>query len=350
MTRLVNVTLILTLCTIVLGAYTRLTDAGLGCPDWPGCYGFIAAPTQSAQVSKAQERYPAHKVEPHKARNEMLHRYLAGSLGLAIVAIFWVSWAKREHRILSSCLLALVFLQAALGMLTVNLNLLPLIVVGHLLGGFSLLSLLALLRLRCGNVSAANDAGLISLRPLAWCALFMLVLQISLGAWTSANYAAFACHALPLCESGWQARFDLASAFHLPMGQGTYEYGVLPYEARMSIHILHRLGAMVTALFVASVSILAWRRAQTRQMRLIAVGLGALLVLQITLGLINVIAWLPLANALGHTIVAANLMMLLVVFIDKLHSKTAVTFSSMNDETANKAQQTEPSKQLFKFP
>jgi heme a synthase len=324
MTRLVSFALSLTLCTIVLGAYTRLTDAGLGCPDWPGCYGFMAAPTQPAQLSEAQQRYPMHKVEPHKAHNEMLHRYLAGSLGLAILAIFILSWWRREQRLLSSGLLALVVMQAALGMLTVSLNLLPLVVLGHLLGGFSLLCLLALLRLRLSNINMQTDTGLTSRRPLAWCALLILVLQISLGAWTSANYAALACHQLPVCEAGWQARFDLASAFHLPMGQETYQYGVLSYDARMSIHILHRLGALVTALMIMSLVIISLRRARTHQMRLLAIGLGILLCLQITLGLINVIAWLPLFNAVAHNFVAANLLMLLVVFIECLYRQRPV--------------------------
>jgi len=319
MTRLVSFALILTLCTIVLGAYTRLTDAGLGCPDWPGCYGFMAAPTQPEQLSEAQQRFPSHKVEPHKAHNEMLHRYLAGSLGLAIFTIVAMSWWRRQQRLLSSGLFALVMMQATLGMLTVSLNLLPLVVLGHLLGGFSLLCLLALLRLRLSNVSLQIDPALTSLRPLAWLALLVLVLQISLGAWTSANYAALACHAFPLCEAGWQARFDVASAFHLPMGQETYQYGVLPYDARMSIHILHRLGAMVTAFVIGCLVILGWRRARTHHMRLLVIGLGILLCVQITLGLINVIAWLPLFNALAHNFVAANLLLLLVVFIDRIH-------------------------------
>lgn len=339
MTRLVSFAVVLTLCTIMLGAYTRLTDAGLGCPDWPGCYGFIAAPTQPAQLSEAQARYPAHKLEPHKARNEMLHRYLAGSLGLAILAIFLMSWWRREQRLLSSGLLALVVMQASLGMLTVSLNLLPLVVLGHLLGGFSLLCLLVLLRLRLSSIQVQIDSGLTSLRPLAWCALLVLALQISLGAWTSANYAALACHELPLCEAGWQARFDVASAFHLPMGQETYQYGVLSYDARLSIHVLHRLGAMVTALIIISLVVLSLRRARTQQMRFLAVGLGILLCVQITLGLINVIAWLPLFNAIAHNFIAANLLVLLVVFIDRLYRQRPV-FAHTSRETLSSDQRT----------
>lgn len=337
---LVNLALLLTLCTIVLGAYTRLTDAGLGCPDWPGCYGFISVPSQPAQIREAHERYPAYKVEPHKARSEMLHRYLAGSLGLVILAIFTLSCWQHRLRFLSSSVLALVVMQAVLGMLTVSLNLLPLIVLGHLLGGFSLLSLLALLRLRLGNVPVPLEPGLVSLRPLAWSALVVLTLQISLGVWASANYAALACHELPVCESGWQARFDMTSAFSLPLGHETYQYGVLPYEARMSIHVLHRCGAMVTAIFLASLAVLAWRRAATRQMRALAISLGVLLCVQVVLGIINVVAWLPLANALAHNFVAANLLMTLIVFLDRLYGQQTASLHESHqglqlNQTAN---------------
>jgi heme a synthase len=324
MTRLVNLALVVVLCTIVLGAYTRLTDAGLGCPDWPGCYGFLTAPTQPAQLNQAQERFPHAQIQPHKARNEMLHRYVAGGLGLVILAIFAVSLRQRIQRLLSGLLLLLVMLQALLGMWTVSFNLLPLVVLGHLLGGFALLSLLAVLRMRLADFRDSLTPAVVSLRPLAWCALVVLVLQISLGAWTSANYAALACHQLPLCEQGWQERFDIAAAFHLSLGHTTYEYGVLSFDARMTIHILHRLGALVTAILLGTLAVLGWFWARTLLIRGMALGLGLLLCVQIGLGLINVIAWLPLLNALAHNLVAANLLMLLVLFIDRLYTHVAM--------------------------
>src|SRR5690606_8111612 len=143
---LVSVALALTLMVIALGAYTRLTDAGLGCPDWPGCYGKFHAPLYDHHIAAAQEQYPHLEVDPYKARNEMLHRYIAGILGLAVLAIFIGSCLVKRYRALASALLLLVVFQAALGMWTVTLNLLPLIVLAHLLGGFSLFCLLALLR------------------------------------------------------------------------------------------------------------------------------------------------------------------------------------------------------------
>lgn len=319
---LVNCAIILTLLTIVLGAYTRLTHAGLGCPDWPGCYGFISAPKHAEHIAQAQEKFPHLKVEPHKARNEMLHRYIAGLLGLIILATFlFAQWQKR-NRILAGLLLLLVVLQAALGMWTVTLQLMPLVVLGHLLGGFSLLSLLVLLRVKMNKLPVGeSEPKLAHLITFAWLVLVVLILQISLGAWTSANYAALACHQLPLCETGWQARFSLSSAMSLPLGQATYEYGVLSHDARLSIHVLHRVGALLTFIVLGGFAFVAWRRAQTNTMRNLALGLMALLILQVCLGLINVIAYLPLANAVAHNFVAANLLMLLVVFIYQLYMR-----------------------------
>lgn len=317
---LINTAIILTLLTIVLGAYTRLTDAGLGCPDWPGCYGFVSVPKQPAQLAQAQENFPNTKLEPHKAHNEMIHRYIAGLLGLSILMIFFYSQWRKCSRILTASILLLVVMQAALGMWTVRLNLLPLVVLGHLLGGFSLLSFLVLLRVKLGApIIAQVEPHLSSLIPFAWFVLVLLILQISLGAWTSSNYAALACHQLPFCEPGWQARFGVSSALALPLDQTSYQYGVLSHDARLSIHVLHRMGALVTFVFLGSFAFMAWQRAQTKIMQQLALGLIVLLSLQVCLGLINVIAYLPLANAVAHNFVAANLLMLLVVFIHQLY-------------------------------
>jgi heme a synthase len=317
---LVNGAIVLAMLAIVLGAYTRLTHAGLGCPDWPGCYGAMSAPKDSAQVAQAQEKFPHLQVVPYKARNEMVHRYIAGLLGVSILLIFLCSQWQKRNRLLSGVLLLLVVMQAALGMWTVTLQLMPLVVLGHLLGGFSVLSLLVLLRVKM-NVQPIEEAEsqLVRLIPVAWLALVVLMLQISLGAWTSSNYAALACHQLPICESGWQERFNLSSAMSLPLGQATYEFGVLSHNARLSIHVLHRVGAFITFVVLGSFAVVAWWRANTNTMRRLALGLVALLILQLCLGLINVIAYLPLANAVAHNVVAANLLMLLVIFIYQLY-------------------------------
>lgn len=334
---LVNFTLLLTLMVIALGAYTRLTDAGLGCPDWPGCYGKLTAPLHDGHIAEAQAKFPDAQIEPHKAHNEMLHRYIAGLLGLCVLAIAIVSFRLKQFMRLSGIILLLVIFQAALGMWTVTLNLLPLIVLAHLLGGFVLFTLLALLRAEIAwkikilkpdpidlDVQKCQEPGLSSLLPLGYLAALVLVLQIALGGWTSSNYAAAVCYQLPICEAGWSERFSLQSAFSLPLGHETYEYGVLPYEARMSIHVMHRMGALVTLLLLGSFAFLCWRRAVTPAMRILAASIGGLLFLQLTLGLINIAAQLPLLNAVAHNLVAANLLMLTLVFLRQIYLRRTV--------------------------
>lgn len=347
---LVNFTLLLTLMVIALGAYTRLTDAGLGCPDWPGCYGKLTAPLHDGHIAEAQAKFPDAQIEPHKAHNEMLHRYIAGLLGLCVLAIAIVSLWFKKFRLLSGIILLLVIFQAALGMWTVTLNLLPLIVLAHLLGGFALFTLLVLLRVEIAwktKIIDTNSArptpkkyvepGLNSLLPLGYLAALVLALQIALGGWTSSNYAATVCYQLPVCESGWSERFSLHSAFSLSLGHDTYEYGVLPYEARMSIHVLHRIGAVITLLLLGSFAFLCWRRAATKTMRVLAASIGSLLLLQLTLGLINIVAQLPLLNAVAHNLVAANLLMLTIIFVRQIYLRRTLTepLSSMNSTPKN---------------
>ena len=323
---LVSFALLLALVVIALGAYTRLTDAGLGCPDWPGCYGKLTAPLHDGHVAELQQHFPDAQIEPHKAHNEMLHRYIAGLLGLAVLGIFIVSQIIKRFRLLTAIILAVVVFQAALGMWTVTLNLLPLVVLAHLLGGFTLLSLLALLRMEIywqqqiiQKQSLPSEPQFTPLLAFAYCVVLILVAQIVLGGWTASNYAAAVCSELPFCESGWVERFSVQSALHLPLGHETYEFGVLPYEARMSIHVLHRMGAIVTLLVVGGFIYCCWRRANSRFMKNLALAIAGLLLLQFTLGLVNVVARLPLLNAVAHNVVAANLLMLLVVFVRQMY-------------------------------
>ncbi|WP_345792973.1 COX15/CtaA family protein [Thauera sp. JM12B12] len=327
---LVTATLALALAVIALGAYTRLTDAGLGCPDWPGCYGRLTPPVHDTHIAAAQARFPDAEVDPFKARNEMVHRYLAGLLGLCVLAIFIVSRRLprgRGVRGLAALLLALVVFQAALGMWTVTMNLMPVVVVAHLFGGFGLLALLALLRfeLRPEPPVAMEpvEPRLARLLPLAWLAFAVLLAQIALGGWTSANYAAAVCYQLPFCESGWSAQFSLRAAFSLPLGHETYEFGVLPYEARMSIHVLHRIGALVATGVLASLVLLCWRHAAGARLRRLAAAVGVLLALQVTLGLINVIGQVPLFNAVAHNLTAACLLATLVLLIRQMQASAA---------------------------
>ena len=353
---LVTATLVLALAVIALGAYTRLTDAGLGCPDWPGCYGRLTPPVHDTHIAEVQTRFPDAQVDPFKARNEMVHRYLAGLLGLCVLAIFIISRSLPLGRRLAATLLALVVFQAALGMWTVTMNLMPVVVVAHLFGGFGVLALLALLRSELGRDAVAGGAHadaagpaasgrragqsfvdgpepraasalrglaeprLARLLPLAWLAFAVLLAQIALGGWTSANYAAAVCAQLPFCESGWSAQFSLRAAFSLPLGHESYEFGVLPYEARMSIHVLHRIGALVAAGVVGSLALLCWRHAMGARARRLAVAVGVLLALQVTLGLINVIGQVPLLNAVAHNLTAACLLATLVLLMRQMHA------------------------------
>lgn len=322
--RLVNVAIFLALTVIGLGAYTRLTDAGLGCPDWPGCYGKLTAPLHEDHIAEIQQEYPQAVIEPHKAHNEMLHRYVAGLLGLVVLVMLVSSFLIKRWRRFCSLIAVLVILQALLGMLTVTLNLIPLVVMAHLLGGFFLLSLLVLLRntIYSRHHPLVAEPELRKYLPFAYGIVFILLMQIALGGWTSANYAALVCTQFPLCETGWQARFSLDSIFHLPLGHETYEYGVLTYDARMSIHVAHRIGALITFIGLLGLLIMSWRSAVSLAMRRLILAISAVLFLQVSLGILNVYLHLPLINAVAHNLVAANLLMLVLVFIQQIHFRT----------------------------
>ncbi|MCP1267808.1 COX15/CtaA family protein [Aeromonas hydrophila] len=318
---LASVAIALAVLVILLGAYTRLTDAGLACPDWPGCYGSLAIP-QQAHAEQATLLYPDSPLEPHKARSEMVHRYFAGALGCLITTLFVLSWrAGGRLRFLSGALLVLVIGQAALGMWTVTLALHPLVVTTHLLGGFAILTLLWLYRSELGQARQAIVCG----QGLTWLgtlACGMLLIQIALGGWTSSNYAAMACAELPVCQAGWQDQLAWEEAFHLPLGHASYEFGVMGKEARQTIHIAHRLGALAAALLVGGFALGLIRH--SGPMRAFGSLLLTLLLVQIALGLANVHLALPLANALAHNLVGAHLLVLCVLARRRIsHSATS---------------------------
>lgn len=312
--KLITFTLCWTMLVIILGAYTRLTDAGLGCPDWPGCYGFLKVPHKAEKMELAAARFPERPLEHHKAWNEMIHRYLAGALGLLIGALFIISWRQKKGlTALPFALLAIVVFQATLGAWTVTMGLLPIVVLAHLLFGFILFSLLALYWLQQRPAWRNTEVRLQALKPLALLALLVVVLQIGLGGWTAANYAALACIDLPLCEAGWSSRLAFAEAFDLHLGHDDYEYGVMSQDARATIHVLHRIGAIITLSVVAWFSWRLYRLAETTLMQRFAQAIALVLLLQFVLGLLNIVLHLPLANAVAHNFVGANLMMLLVL-------------------------------------
>ncbi|NAZ97722.1 COX15/CtaA family protein [Vibrio toranzoniae] len=311
-----RVTILLTLTVIVLGAYTRLSDAGLGCPDWPGCYGKITVPSNTLAVNEANIQFPERALEAEKAWIEMIHRYFAGSLGLLIFVV--VAWCIKKNITsveLPLLISATVIFQALLGMWTVTLKLMPVVVMAHLMGGFTLLSLLCLLYCRLSQFqSRFGDATYTSsLKAWALCGLLIVVGQILLGGWTSSNYAALVCTQLPICEGNWVSYLDFKNAFDFAQhGHDNYEFGVLDYPARLTIHVMHRIGAIVATLTVLTVAYQLWKFGKVPQQKL-SVVVVIVLFTQITLGISNVWFHLPIFVAVLHNLVAAMLLISMVV-------------------------------------
>jgi len=313
---------LLALIVLLLGAYTRLTHAGLGCPDWPGCYGFISVPKSEAQLAHAELHYPDSPVVAHKGWNEMIHRYFAGTLGLLIAILAGRAWVNRGHPgqplKLPLFLLAVVFAQAAFGMWTVTLKLWPQVVTGHLLGGFATLSLLFLLTLRLSGVLPALTVPK-RLQYWATAGLLLVIGQIALGGWVSSNYAAVACIDFPTCHGQWLPPADFANGFHLTQHIGpNYLGGQLDSDARTAIHLTHRIGALLVTLVLLG---LAWQLkvvGMTRLAGLVLIALAA----QITLGISNVLFHLPLPVAVAHN--AGGAALLLTIVLVNYHARTSL--------------------------
>ena len=315
--RLLYTGIVLVLCVIVLGAWVRLTDAGLGCPDWPGCYGYIVLPADEATRVEAQIAFPERVMDAGKAWREMIHRYLASTLGFVILLIAAIAWRNREQFgqpvVLPLVLLGVVIVQGLLGMLTVTLLLKPLIVMAHLLGGLTTAALLFWLILEHRRRQEVETTPQRVVYVPALLALLVLIGQIALGGWTSSNYAALACPDLPTCGGEWwPSRADFAEGFVMWRGLGVdYEFGVLEAPARVAIHYVHRLGAMAAGLVIGLVAFLAWRRRRDDIRR---AGLLVMLALaaQISLGISIVWFGLPLSLATLHNGVAALLLLAVI--------------------------------------
>src|SRR5574343_1884615 len=310
--RLLIVATLLAFAVIALGAYVRLSDAGLGCPDWPGCYGYwLGVPDAPHEQHAAAQAFPDRPVVTAKAWKEMLHRYLAGTLGLLILTLSILAWRteirSQQSPALPSALLGIVCAQAALGMWTVTLLLKPVIVTLHLLGGMCTLAMLLALLMRQSSL-ATPPVGSVptGLRRLAALALAAVFCQIALGGWVSSNYAALACTAFPACIDGGAPQLDFDHAFTLLRELGETRDGQpLPGEALITIHWLHRLGALVVTALIIS---LAWRLLSQPGMRPWGQALFFVLCLQLALGITNVLAALPIAIAVAHTLGAALLL------------------------------------------
>lgn len=320
--------LFITLCVVVLGAFVRLSDAGLGCPDWPGCYGvLIGVPESPEEIAAARANFPDSHLVDDKARKEVAHRYLAGFLGLLVFALAFM--ARRSP--LAWALCGVIVVQALLGMWTVTLLLKPLVVVLHLLGGMLVLAMLTWLFMTHAdrNASATGQAylsaGLYRLGLAAGVAVFA---QIALGGWVSANYAALACPDFPMCQSQWWPDgMDFAAALPFWGEAGVnYEFGRLDDAARTAIHMTHRLGAVVVAVVVVAFALRLMRAARSGLFitAWAAWTIAGLLAAQITLGISNVVFGLPLWVAVAHNGVAAVLLAVVVATVAAVKKRSAL--------------------------
>lgn len=303
---------VLAFSVVALGAYVRLSDAGLGCPDWPGCYGhLLGVPEAPHEQSQAAQAFPGKPVDAGRAWKEMVHRYFAGTLGLLILALCILAWRHRRQLAASptlpTVLVGIVGFQALLGMWTVTLLLKPVIVSAHLLGGMTTLSLLVWLSLRQDQPRHGHSpqAGA-GIRLLAFAALSAVFAQIALGGWVSSNYAALACPDFPTCKGTWLPDMDFTHAFsvHRELGE-TVDGSPLSYEALTAIHWTHRAGAGVVLALVGSLALALSRQGSWQRWGWL---LGLLLLTQIGLGIANVLLSLPLPLAVAHNIGAALLL------------------------------------------
>ena len=300
----------LTFIVVAAGAYTRLADAGLGCPDWPGCYGYLTVPQTETEIALAEALYPSTPVESYKAWWEMGHRYVAGSLLLLVFAMFVIALRGRKEQTpigLLSALLLVISCQAAFGAWTVTLKLWPQVVTAHLLGGFTTLSLMWLIFVRQGGANALS-IGLEAPTALRRIALVAVVLQIALGGWVSSNYAALACWNFPACDASYVPNLQFSQGFNLLQDVGpNYLGGLMESDARKTIHWVHRLGALVV------VSVLIPLICQLyRENKALAATMAIVLITQIGLGILNVVWALPLVNATLHNVVGALLLLTVV--------------------------------------
>ncbi|HUH29861.1 MAG TPA: COX15/CtaA family protein [Rhodanobacter sp.] len=356
---------------VMFGGFVRLSNAGLSCPDWPTCYGEVTWPEHAHEIARADAAFPDRPFETHKAWREQVHRFLAGTLGgLVLILALLAAWRSRMARaaVLAAAVaaaggvtlymrgehvwslvlavtaialplfaalglrraeawkicvltLAVIVFQAMLGMWTVTLLLKPIVVMGHLLGGMATFGLLAYAALRFAGVGAVDDH-LAGVRRMAAIGIVLLVGQIALGGWTSANYAALACGygpgSFPQCLGQWLPDTDFHQGFVLWRGIGVnYEGGVLDMAARTAIQVAHRLGALVVFCYVAALSL----RLATRGLRGYGMLLALALVIQVLLGISNVYYGLPLPVATAHNGGAAVLLLTLLATLARTQQR-----------------------------
>ena len=328
-------TLFLTFDLVLFGAFTRLTDSGLGCPDWPGCYGNASPIGASAHIEAAQSAMPTGPVTHGKAWVEMIHRYLATSVGvliLVLAVVSWVGWRRPEREGLTrpispwwpTLTLVWVCIQGAFGALTVTMKLFPAIVTLHLLGGLVLLALLCVqvvrsAQLEGGIAPVAIRAGL---RWLLWLSFALLALQVGLGGWVSTNYAVLACTDFPMCQNSWWPLMDFRQGFELWRALGLTGTGEhISFSALTAIHYVHRIMAFIVLVLLG---VLAWRLNRVAALRSPSRWIAALISLQLATGLSNVVLDWPLVAAVLHTGGAGALVVVMtwVVAASRTHPRT----------------------------
>ncbi len=318
---LAMLTLVLSVDLVLLGAFTRLSDSGLGCPDWPGCYGHATPIGAADHIASAQAAVPTGPVTHGKAWIEMTHRYAAAAIGVLTIVLAVMAWRlARRHRVDASPAWAVATVlwivgQGAFGALTVTMRLYPGIVTLHLLGGMGLLALLAAqVELYSGDREAGRFAVPRLLRAGIVVMAVLVVAQIALGGWVSSNYAVLACRDFPTCQGSWWPEANFADAFVLRRALGTTGDGeALPFPALTAIHLAHRIGALVVV--VASLAVAAALARRGLAARRFAIGLVAACAWQVASGLGNVLLGWPLVAAVGHTAGAAALVVLVTTLL-----------------------------------
>ncbi len=314
---------IFALIVILLGAYTRLTDAGLGCPDWPGCYGKLVVPKNIAAIQEAQKAFPQIPLVTAKAWAEMVHRYFAGTLGI-LIAVLAVWGIRRRQQKLNQplwtpgILVGLVIFQALLGMWTVTWKVLPTVVSAHLLGGMVIVACLHWLNLSTQSPVKIPSIAPTSIRPWLIFGLILTILQIFLGAWTSTNYAALACPHFPFCQGSMFPHLEWSKAFNFltPIGPN-YEGGKLDMIARMTIQMVHRYGAFLVFCYWLPLSLSLIIKQNLKSLKRIGVAVLLLLLLQIILGVLNVELMLPIQTAVAHNGVAVLLLLAMLTAVHR---------------------------------
>ena len=298
-------------CFVVigLGAWTRLADAGLGCPDWPGCYGFVTFPTTPDEIAIAENLYPDSPVEIDKIIPEVVHRWFAASLGLLAIALLFIAFRENKLKVESATLLLVIIGQGIFGYLTVSLKLHPLIVTSHLFGAMIATSLFLVIFMKSLKITKTYDV-LVRNKTLIITGFVLIIFQIFLGAWTSTNYAARACLDLPYCQGQLVPDVNFKEGFNLFQSIGpNYLYGQMSNEARVAIHLTHRIGAIVVFFYSLFMAFKLW----STETKPIIMGFLVVLFTQVFLGVNNVLSSLPLWNAVAHNIVGVMLFLSFVI-------------------------------------